>query len=77
MGRQTGPVEVYRGHEYSLDLVPKAKLELVRFDNLVDAAVDTIVKAAATGKIGDGKIFVSRVAEAIRIRNEERGVAVL
>jgi nitrogen regulatory protein P-II 1 len=72
-GRQKGHTEVYRGREYTVDLLPKMKLEMVLPDGLVQRAVDTILKAAKTGKIGDGKIFLSRVDEAIRIRNEERG----
>ncbi|HEV3207717.1 MAG TPA: P-II family nitrogen regulator [Terriglobales bacterium] len=76
-GRQKGHTEVYRGREYSVDLLPKVKLELVLPDNLVDPVVDAIVKTASTGKIGDGKIFLSRIDEVIRIRNQERGVAAL
>src|ERR1700726_736588 len=76
-GRQKGHTEVYRGREYTVDLVPKIKIEMVLADNLVDAAVDVIVRSAGTGKIGDGKIFLSKVDEAIRIRNQERGVAAL
>ncbi|HET8668101.1 MAG TPA: P-II family nitrogen regulator [Terriglobales bacterium] len=76
-GRQKGHTEVYRGREYTVDLVPKIKLELVLSDNQVDAAVEAIVQTAATGKIGDGKIFLSKIEEAIRIRNQERGVAAL
>jgi nitrogen regulatory protein P-II 1 len=72
-----GHTEVYRGREYTVDLVPKIKLEMVLADNLVSAAIDAIVKSAGTGKIGDGKIFLSKVDEAIRIRNHERGVAAL
>jgi nitrogen regulatory protein P-II 1 len=72
-GRQKGHTEVYRGREYTVDLLPKLKLEMVLPDPLVQRAVDTILKTAKTGKIGDGKIFLSRVEEAIRIRNEERG----
>ena len=72
-GRQKGHTEVYRGREYTVDLLPKIKLEMVLPDALVNRAVDTILKAAKTGKIGDGKIFLSKVEEAIRIRNEERG----
>jgi nitrogen regulatory protein P-II 1 len=72
-GRQKGHTEVYRGREYTVDLLPKIKLEMVLPDALVSRAVDTIQKTAKTGKIGDGKIFLSRVEEAIRIRNEERG----
>ena len=76
-GRQKGHTEVYRGNEYTVDLLPKIKIETVLPDNLVDSAVQTILKIARTGKIGDGKIFLSRVDEAIRIRNEERGDAAL
>jgi nitrogen regulatory protein P-II 1 len=72
-GRQKGHTEVYRGREYTVDLLPKIKLETVLPDALADRAVETILKTAKTGKIGDGKIFLSRVDEAIRIRNEERG----
>ena len=72
-GRQKGHTEVYRGREYTVDLLPKIKVELVLPDQLVNKAVDTILKSAKTGKIGDGKIFLTRVEEAIRIRNEERG----
>jgi nitrogen regulatory protein P-II 1 len=72
-GRQKGHTEVYRGREYTVDLLPKIKLEMVLPDKLVNTVVDTILKTAKTGKIGDGKIFLSRVEEAIRIRNEERG----
>ncbi len=76
-GRQKGHTEMYRGHEYSVDLLPKIKIESVMNDNLVDAAVTAILRTAATGKIGDGKIFLTKVEEAIRIRNQERGVAAL
>ena len=72
-GRQKGHTEIYRGSEYTVDFLPKIKLELVLPDNRVDAAVTAIVGAAKTGKIGDGKIFVSPVSEAIRIRTEEKG----
>jgi nitrogen regulatory protein P-II 1 len=72
-GRQKGHTEVYRGREYTVDLLPKLKLEMVLPDKLVNTVVDTILKTAKTGKIGDGKIFLSRVEEAIRIRNDERG----
>src|SRR6185436_7448054 len=72
-GRQKGHTEVFRGREYAVDLLPKIKMELVLPDKLVNTVVDTILKTAKTGKIGDGKIFLSRVDEAIRIRNEERG----
>jgi nitrogen regulatory protein P-II 1 len=76
-GRQKGHTEFYRGREYTVDLLPKVKLEIVLNDELVERAVQAIVNAARTGKIGDGKIFLSRVDEAIRIRNEERGVTAL
>lgn len=72
-GRQKGHTEVYRGREYTVDLLPKIKLELVLPDKMVDKAVETILKTAKTGKIGDGKIFLTRIEDAIRIRNEERG----
>jgi nitrogen regulatory protein P-II 1 len=72
-GRQKGHTEVYRGREYTVDLLPKIKLELVLPDQMVDKAVETILKTAKTGKIGDGKIFLTRIEDAIRIRNEERG----
>ncbi|MGH9521391.1 MAG: P-II family nitrogen regulator [Terriglobales bacterium] len=76
-GRQKGHTEVYRGREYSVDLLPKVKIEIVLDDNMVDKAVEVIVEHARSGKIGDGKIFLSRVDEAIRIRNEDRGVMAL
>ena len=76
-GRQKGHTETYHGHEYSVDLLPKIKLEIITDDKLVDSIVDAIVKNAATGKIGDGKIFIYKIEEAIRIRNLERGVAAL
>ncbi len=76
-GRQKGHTEVYRGREYTVDLLPKIKLEMVLPDALVQTAVDTILKTAKTGKIGDGKIFLSRVDEAIRIRNDDRGESAL
>ena len=76
-GRQKGHTEVYRGREYSVDLIPKTKLEVVLADSMVEKAVHAIVTAARTGKIGDGKIFLSRVDEAIRIRNDERGEGAL
>lgn len=76
-GRQKGHTEVYRGSEYTVDLLPKIKIEMVLPDNLANPAVETILKTAKTGKIGDGKIFVSRIDEAVRIRNEERGEAAL
>jgi nitrogen regulatory protein P-II 1 len=74
-GRQKGHVEHYRGQEYTVDLVPKVKVEVVVADNFVDRAVQAIIGAAATGKIGDGKIFLYKINEAIRIRNQERGAA--
>ena len=76
-GRQKGHTEVYRGSEYTVDLLPKIKVEMVVADNLRDAAVQAILRSAKTGKIGDGKIFVTHIDEAIRIRNEERGDAAL
>jgi nitrogen regulatory protein P-II 1 len=72
-GRQKGHTEFYRGREYTVDLIPKIKLELVVADNMVEKAVQAISASARTGKIGDGKIFLSRVDEIIRIRNDERG----
>ena len=72
-GRQKGHTEIYRGNEYTVDFLPKIKIEIVLPDNLVSGAVDAIVKAAKTGKIGDGKVFVSPMEDAIRIRTEERG----
>jgi len=76
-GRQKGHTEVYRGREYNVDLLPKMKIEIVLADRFVDPAVEAILSAAKTGKIGDGKIFLYPVEEAIRIRNEERGEAAL
>ncbi|QEE29028.1 P-II family nitrogen regulator [Terriglobus albidus] len=72
-GRQKGHTEFYRGREYSVDLLPKIKIETVVADDIAEKAINAIIAAAQTGKIGDGKIFVSRVEEVIRIRNEERG----
>jgi nitrogen regulatory protein P-II 1 len=72
-GRQKGHVEIYRGREYKLDLLPKLKMEIVVPDREVNQIVQAIQKAANTGNIGDGKIFLVRVDDAIRIRNEERG----
>ena len=72
-GRQKGHTEIYRGSEYTVDFLPKIKVELVLADTQVEAAVGAIIKAAKTGKIGDGKVFVSSIEEAIRIRTEERG----
>jgi nitrogen regulatory protein P-II 1 len=76
-GRQKGHTEFYRGREYTVDLIPKIKLEIVLPDDMVDKAVQAIVSAARTGKIGDGKIFLTKVEEAIRIRNDERGESAL
>jgi nitrogen regulatory protein P-II 1 len=76
-GRQKGHTEFYRGQEYTVDLIPKTKLELVLADALADKAVQAIMNSARTGKIGDGKIFLSRVDDVIRIRNEERGEGAL
>jgi nitrogen regulatory protein P-II 1 len=72
-GRQKGHTEIYRGSEYTVDFLPKIKVDVVLPDNLVDQAVQAIMKAAKTGKIGDGKIFVSPVDDAVRIRTEEKG----
>ena len=71
-GRQKGHTEIYRGSEYTVDFLPKVKLEMVLADDQIDAAVKAIIAGAKTGKIGDGKIFISRVEDAIRIRTEER-----
>jgi nitrogen regulatory protein P-II 1 len=76
-GRQTGHTEFYRGREYTVDLLPKVKIELVLHDDMKEKAIQAIIGAARTGRIGDGKIFVSRVDEAIRIRNDERGETAL
>lgn len=76
-GRQKGHTEFYRGREYTVDLIPKVKLEIVLADEMVEKVVQAITTAARTGKIGDGKIFLSRIDEAIRIRNDERGESVL
>ena len=72
-GRQKGHTELYRGAEYVVDFLPKVKIEIVVSDNLVDQAVETIVNAARTGKIGDGKIFVTSVEQVVRIRTGETG----
>ena len=74
-GRQKGHTEIYRGSEYTVDFLPKIKLEMVLPDGSVEAAVGAIIKSAKTGKIGDGKIFVSSIDQAIRIRTEEKGDA--
>jgi nitrogen regulatory protein PII len=72
-GRQKGHTEIYRGSEYTVDFLPKVKIEVVLPDVRVNAAVGAIVKAARTGKIGDGKVFVSDIQDAFRIRTEEQG----
>ena len=72
-GRQKGHTEIYRGSEYTVDFLPKIKVELVVSDNQVEGAIGAIVKSAKTGKIGDGKVFVSAIENAIRIRTEETG----
>ena len=72
-GRQKGHTEIYRGSEYTVDFLPKIKIELVLPDNRIDEAVSIITRTAKTGKIGDGKIFVSHIEQAIRIRTEEEG----
>jgi nitrogen regulatory protein P-II 1 len=76
-GRQKGHTEFYRGREYTVDLLPKVKLELVVHDEAAEKVINAIVTTARTGHIGDGKIFVSRIDEAIRIRNDERGETAL
>ncbi len=76
-GRQKGHTEIYRGSEYTVDFLPKVKLEIVVTDELVAKTVEAIVKAAKTGKIGDGKVFVVALEEAIRIRTDERGDAAI
>ncbi|HXG46289.1 MAG TPA: P-II family nitrogen regulator [Methylomirabilota bacterium] len=72
-GRQKGHTEIYRGSEYTVDFLPKIKIEVILSDSQVASAVDAIVKAAKTGKIGDGKVFVSAIENAVRIRTEETG----
>ena len=76
-GRQKGHTEVYRGMEYKVDLLPKVKLEMVVTDARADEVIRTLAAAARTGKIGDGKIFVYAVADAVRIRNDDRGESAL
>ena len=76
-GRQKGHTEVYRGMEYKVDLLPKVKLEMVVTDKRVDEVLRTLVAAARTGKIGDGKIFIYDVADAVHIRNDDRGESAL
>ena len=72
-GRQKGHTEIYRGSEYTVDFLPKIKIEIVLPDAMADQAVAVIIKSAKTGKIGDGKVFISSIEEAIRIRTEEKG----
>jgi nitrogen regulatory protein PII len=72
-GRQKGHTEIYRGSEYTVDFLPKIKIEVVLAESMVTSAVEAIIKAAKTGKIGDGKVFVSPIENAIRIRTEETG----
>jgi nitrogen regulatory protein P-II 1 len=72
-GRQKGHTEIYRGSEYTVDFLPKTKIEMIVRDDQVSSAIDAIIKAARTGKIGDGKVFVSSVEEVVRIRTDERG----
>ena len=72
-GRQKGHTEIYRGSEYTVDFLPKIKIEVVLADGQVTAAVNAIIKAARTGKIGDGKVFISPIENAVRIRTEETG----
>jgi nitrogen regulatory protein P-II 1 len=76
-GRQKGHTEVFRGREYSVDLLPKIKLEMIVDEDIIDKAIDVIMKSAYTGRIGDGKIFLYKVENAIRIRSGERGVGAL
>ena len=77
IGRQKGHTEMYRGSEYQIDFLPKVKMEVVVPDELAQTAVSTIIKAAKTGEVGDGKIFISTVDEAIRVRTEEVGESAL
>ena len=76
-GRQKGHTETYRGREYDVDLLPKIRIEIVLVDELVEGVINAILTAAATGEIGDGKIFLYKVEDAIRIRNQDRGDSVL
>ena len=76
-GRQKGHKEVYRGQEYTVDLLPKVKIEMVVADGRAEEVINTLAQAARTGKIGDGKVFVYEVAQAVRIRNDDRGEAAL
>ena len=77
IGRQKGHTEIYRGSEYHIGFLPKVKFEVVVPDKLLDTAVDTILKAAKTGEVGDGKLFVSTIEEAIRVRTQESGDSAL
>jgi nitrogen regulatory protein P-II 1 len=72
-GRQKGHTELYRGAEYKIDFIPKVKIEIVVRDDMVDDVVRTIIRSARTGQVGDGKIFISNIEEAIRVRTEEAG----
>ncbi|HWP81062.1 MAG TPA: P-II family nitrogen regulator [Bacteroidota bacterium] len=72
-GRQKGHTEMYRGSEYKIDFLPKIKIEIIAKDSMVDQIVNTIIKSAKTGQVGDGKIFVSNVEDVIRVRTEESG----
>ena len=76
-GRQKGHTEFYRGREYTVDLLPKVKIEMVVNDDMKEKTLQAIIGAARTGRIGDGKVFVSRIEDAIRIRNDERGEAAI
>ena len=76
-GRQKGHTEVYRGREYGVDLLPKIKIELIVQDNVVESIIETIQNAAYTGSIGDGKIFIYKIDDVIRIRNQERGTGAI
>ncbi len=76
-GRQKGHTEIYRGSEYTVDFLPKVKIEIILGDDILERAITTVVKAAKTGKIGDGKVFVLPVDQAVRIRTEESGVSAL
>jgi nitrogen regulatory protein P-II 1 len=73
IGRQKGHTEIYRGSEYKIDFIPKVKIDVVVQDSSVEAVISTIIKAAKTGEVGDGKIFVSTIDEVIRVRTEELG----
>ncbi|MDR1280342.1 MAG: P-II family nitrogen regulator [Opitutaceae bacterium] len=76
-GRQKGHTEIYRGSEYTVDFLPKTRIEIVVSDDMLDKAINAILQAARTGKIGDGKIFVLPIEEAVRIRTDERGETAL